>query len=123
MRADAQEANNRFPNVDRAVVIAPGDTVQLLNQFVFDRGPAMRPSGRRLDFHYSTRIPASDVAARERQADQAAQFFGPQAVSGGARRLAIGICDTRACAENRDPPAAWFQYERSQDGSWRRIRQ
>jgi hypothetical protein len=122
-QSDAQNARGGYPNVDRTIVIAPGDTVQLLNRSFFDRGPAMRPAGRRLDLHYATRIPATDVAAREQQADRAAQFFGPEAVNAGARRLAIGICDTRACAENRDPPAAWFQYELAQNGSWRRMRQ
>jgi hypothetical protein len=111
-----------YPNVNRAVAIAPGDTVQLLSQFVFDRGAAVRTAGRRLDLHYSTRIPASDAATRQEQADRAAQFFGPEAIKIGAKRLAIGICDTRACAENRDPPAAWFQYERTFNGEWRRIR-
>lgn len=111
-----------YPNVNRAVAIGPGDTVQLLSQFVFDRGPGTRSGGRRLDLHYSTRIPASDPIAREQQADRAAQFFGPEALKIEARRLAIGICDTRACAENRDPPAAWFQYERKFDGQWRRVR-
>jgi hypothetical protein len=121
-RSHAQGARGGYPNVNQTVVIAPGDTVQLLNRFLFDRGPATRPAGRRLDLQYATRIPASDAAAREQQADRAAQFFGPEAVNIGARRLAIGICDTRACAENRDPPAAWFQYELAQNGSWRRVR-
>jgi hypothetical protein len=111
-----------YPNVNRPIAIAPGDTVQLLNQFIFDRGPALRQSGKRLDFQYSTRIPAANGGAREEQADRAAQFFGPQAVNMGARRIAIGICDTRECAENRHPPGAWFQYERAFDGTWRRIR-
>lgn len=122
-RSDAQSPQSGYPNVNRTVVIAPGDTVQLLNQYLFDRGPAQRPAGRRLDFQYATRIPASDAAAREQQADRAAQFFGPEAVNAGARRLAIGICDTRACAENRDPPAAWYEYERSHGGGWRRVKE
>jgi hypothetical protein len=123
VRVDAQNAvQSGYPNVNRTVVIAPGDTVQLLSQFVFDRGAAVRTAGRRLDLHYSTRIPATDPAARQQQADRAAQFFGPEAINIGAKRLAIGICDTRACAENRDPPAAWFQYERTFNGEWRRIR-
>jgi hypothetical protein len=122
-RVDAQNAvGSGYPNVNRAVAIAPGDTVQLLSQFVFDRGAAVRTAGRRLDVHYSTRIPASDATTRQEQADRAAEFFGPEAIKIGAKRLAIGICDTRACAENRDPPAAWFQYERTFNGEWRRIR-
>ena len=119
--ADAS-ASGRYPNVNRAIAIAPGDTVQLLNEFVFDRGPAMRQSGKRLDLQYGTRIPPTNGSAREEQADRAAQFFGSQAINMGARRLAIGICDTRECAENRHPPAAWYQYERSFDGKWRRIK-
>jgi hypothetical protein len=122
-RVDAQNGvGSGYPNVNRTVAIAPGDTVQLLSQFVFDRGVAVRSAGRRLDLHYSTRIPASDQATRQEQADRAAQFFGPEAIKIGAKRLAIGICDTRACAENRDPPAAWFQYERTFSGEWRRVK-
>ena len=121
-QAFTASASGTYPNVNRSVAIAPGDTVQLLNQFIFDRGPALRQAGKRLDLQYSTRIPAADGSARIEQADRAAQFFGAQAANMGARRIAIGICDTRECAENRNPPAAWYQYERAFDGKWRRIR-
>ena len=119
--AQGPQASGVYPNVNRAVAIAPGETVHLLNQFVFDRGPAMRRPGKRIDFLYSTTIPAGDEKAREEQADRAAQFFGAQALDMGAHRIAIAICDTRACAENRQPPSAWYQYERF-DGKWRRVR-
>ena len=119
--AQGPQPSGTYPNVNRAVAIAPGETVQLLNQFTFDRGPAMRRPGKRIDFLYSTTIPAADEKAREEQADRAAQFFGAQALNMGAHRIAIAICDTRECAENRQPPSAWYQYERF-DGKWRRVR-
>lgn len=118
----AQSAStSAYPNVDKPVVVAPGDTIQLLIRMVSENGPAMRLPGKRLDFVYATRIPASDAAARQAQADRAAQMFGPEAVEMGVRRLSIGICDTRACAQRRDPPAEWYLYERTQTG-WRRAR-
>lgn len=104
---------------DSTVVLAQGDTVRVFNSYVNDGGPGR--GVRRLDVIYATRIPVADAPSREAQADRAAQFFGPQAIEVGARRLSIGICDTRACAERRDPPAAWFLYERSSQG-WRRVR-
>ena len=104
---------------DSTVVLAQGDTVRVFNSYVNDGGPGR--GVRRLDVIYATRIPVADAHSREAQADRAAQFFGPQAIEVGARRLSIGICDTRACAERRDPPAAWFLYERSSQG-WRRVR-
>lgn len=110
-----------YPNVDKPVVVPPGDTIRLLIRMVNENGPAMRLPGKRLDFVYSTTIPASDAAARQAQADRAAQLFGPEAVEMGVRSLSIGICDTRACAERRDPPAEWYLYERGQSG-WRRAR-
>ena len=118
--AGAQQSG--YPNVDKQVAIGTGDTVQLLNRVVNDGGPALRPTGRRLDLQYATRIPASDAAARQAQADRAAQFFGPEAIELGVRKLSIGICDTRACAERRDPPAVWYLYERASSG-WKRSRQ
>jgi len=118
----AQSAStSAYPNVDKPVVVAPGDTIRLLIRMVSENGPAMRLPGKRLDFVYSTQIPASDAAARQAQADRAAQLFGPEAVEMGVRKLSIGICDTRACAQRRDPPAEWYLYERTQTG-WRRAR-
>ena len=102
------------------VALGPGDSVQLVDQRVFDRGPAMRVPGTRLDVKYTTDIPASDAGARLSQADRAAQHFGAEAERVGAHRLSIGICDTRACVEGRHPPSAWHLYERGARG-WRRI--
>src|SRR5262245_12865179 len=81
---------NGYPNAERRVGLTRGDTVTLLNRFVHDNGPAMRPPGRRLDLQYSTLIPRTDSLARLEQADRAAQFFGPQAIELGVRRLSIG---------------------------------
>lgn len=115
----AQDA--KYPNVNRAFSLAPGDTIQLLSRFINEGGPNMRPPGRRLDFLYSTRIIATDGSARAAQADRAAQAFGAQAAELGARRLSVGICDTPECAERRHPPAVWYLYERTNDG-WRRVK-
>lgn len=104
---------------DSTVVLAQGDTVRVFNSHVNDGGPGQ--GGRRFDVIYGTRIPVADASARAAQADRAAQFFGPQAIETGAKRLSIGICDTQACAARRDPPAAWFLYERSAQG-WRRVK-
>jgi hypothetical protein len=114
-------ANGGYPNVDKQLEVSPGDTIQLLSRMLLDGGPAMRLPGRRLEFHYTSRIPATDSAGRQAEADRAAQFFGASAVDAGVRRLSIGICDTKACAERRHPPAMWFMYERSATG-WRRTR-
>ena len=121
-QAFAASSSGTYPNVNRAIAITPADTVQLLNQFIFDRGPALRERGKRLDLLYSTRIPAGNGSAREEQADRAAEFFGSQAMNMGVRRMGIGICDSRECAENRKPPSSWYQYERAFDGKWRRVR-
>lgn len=110
-----------YPNVDKQLAIAPSDTIHLLSRFIHEGGPAMRPPGRRLELQISTRIPASDSLARVAQADRAAQFFGAEAIELGVRRLSIGICDTRACAERRSPPSAWYLYERGADG-WKRSK-
>lgn len=104
----------------RTVELAPGDSVQLVWQRIFERGPALRVALKRLDVGYTTTIPASDASARIAQADRAAEFFGPAAERAGARRLSIGICDTRECAERRHPPSEWHLYERRRDG-WRRV--
>lgn len=104
----------------QATEIAPGDSVTIVHQRVFDRGPAVRVPGKRLDVQYTTTIPSTDAAARLKQADRAAAYFGPHAVKAGARRLSIGICDTKACVERRDPPSEWHLYERVHEG-WRRV--
>ena len=109
-----------FPNAEKRLTLSAGDTVTLLNRLVNEGGPAMKPPGRRLDFQYSTSIPVSDSVGRMQQADRAAALLGPQAVVIGVRRISIGICDTRACAERRDPPAMWYLYERTNNG-WRRA--
>ncbi|MGH7677963.1 MAG: hypothetical protein ACRENU_05815 [Gemmatimonadaceae bacterium] len=116
----AQPSTARYPNAEKSLTVAPGETVNLLNRIVHEGGPSMRPPGRRLDLQYSTAIPASDSLGRRQQADRAAQFFGPQAIELGVRRLSIGICDTRACAERRDPPGVWYLYERTNNG-WKRA--
>jgi len=116
-----QPQQSGYPNVEKRVDLAPGESILLLNRVIIESGPATRPPGRRLDLQYSTSIPATDSLARMEQADRAAQHFGPDAIGVGVRRLSIGICDTRACAERRDPPATWYLYERTSDG-WRRSR-
>jgi hypothetical protein len=105
---------------DSMLVLAPGDTVRVFSSFVHEGGMG-RGNGRRLDIIYATRIPAADERSRAAQADRAAQIFGPQAIDIGVRRLSIGICDTQACAQRQDPPAAWFLYERTGQG-WRRVK-
>jgi hypothetical protein len=109
-------AASGYPNVDRPLAIASGDTVQLLNRIVIDRAPGAR--GPRLDVQYATRIPASNTSAREEQADRLAQIFGAEAAKIGARKVSLGICDTRACAEAREPPRQWYLYERGMGGVW-----
>lgn len=115
----ASAAGAQYPNVDRVVAIAAGDSVRLLIKVVND-GAFAKPPGRRLDFIYSSSIPAANPAERRAQADRAADFFGPQAVEIGARRLSIGICDTQACAQRKDPPSEWYLYERTSRG-WKRV--
>ena len=118
LAASAAEAQG-YPNVDRYVTLAEGDSVRLLIKVVND-GAFARPPGRRLDFIYSSQIPVANGAARQAQADRAADVLGPQAVEMGVRRLSIGICDTPACAQRKDPPSVWYLYERTSRG-WRRI--
>src|SRR5215213_7355060 len=84
----------QYPNVDRALAIAAGDTVQLLNRILIDRGPGQR--GPRLDVHFSTHLAASDAEARAQQADRLAQVIGAEAWKAGIRNVTIAICDTRA---------------------------
>jgi hypothetical protein len=115
--ADAQPSG--YPNVDRYVTLAEGDSVRLLIRIVND-GAMSRPPGRRLDLVYASQIPPANAAQRQAQADRAAEVFGPQAVEIGAKRLSIGICDTQACAERKDPPGDWYLYERTSRG-WKRV--
>lgn len=119
--AAAQEAVHRgYPNVDRAVEIAPGESIHVLNKMLVDRAPGVR-AVRRLDFQYRTTIPASDAAAREAQALRAAQFFGSAAEESSARMLSISICDTDACGRRDEPPRVWYIFEKG-SGGWRRIK-
>jgi hypothetical protein len=117
--AGAQGPSSGYPNVDRPFAVGAGDTVQLLNRVLIDRAPGAR--GARLDVQYATRIPASDVTARGEQADRIAQILGPEAIKMGARKISVGICDTRACAETREPPRQWYLYEPGVGGVWRRA--
>jgi hypothetical protein len=109
-----------YPNVDRPMALGPGDTVQVLNRIIVDRAPGQR--GSRMDVHYSTHIPASDATARAEQADRVAQVVGADAWKIGARRVTLSICETRACAETREPPRQWYVYERVVGGEWRRSK-
>jgi hypothetical protein len=109
-----------YPNVDKPFEVGPGDTVQLLSRLMHEPGPAMSRPGKRLDFVYSTVIPASNRAGRAAQADRAAQAFGAQAAELGLNRMSIGICDTRECAQRKHPPADWFLYQRTNSG-WKRV--
>lgn len=118
--AGAQKAGPGHPNVDKPFAFAGSDTVQLLSRLVQDAAPMAVPPGKRLDFVYSTAIPASDRSARVAQADRAAQAFGAQAMELGVRRLSIGICDTRECAQRKHPPSEWYLYERTASG-WKRV--
>lgn len=121
-RGQAQEAvHPGYPNVNRAVEIAPGESVQLLSRILIDRGPGLR-SVRRLEFHYSTSIPASDVAGRAAQAERAAQAFGAAAIEARARTLGIAICDSDACGRRTEPPRVWFLYELRAGNVWKPIR-
>lgn len=113
-------AQSIYPNVDRPMALAGGDTVQILNRILVDRAPGQR--GARIDIQYSTRIPASDDAGRAEQADRLAQVIGAEASRIGARKFTISICDSRACAETREQPQAWFVYERGLGGVWQRMR-
>lgn len=109
-----------YPNVDKPFEVAPGDTVQLLSRLMHEPGPAMSRPGKRLDFVYSTVIPAGNRAGRAAQADKAAQAFGAQAIELGVNRISIGICDTKECAQRKHPPADWFLYQRTNSG-WKRV--
>jgi hypothetical protein len=91
----------------------------LLNRVVIDRAPGARAP--RLDVQYATRIPVTNTAERAEQADRIAQIFGAEATKIGARKVTIGICDTRACAEAREPPRQWYLYERGIGGVWQRM--
>lgn len=118
----AQEAVHAgYPNVDRPVEIAPGESVHLLNRILVDRGPGLRPV-RRVDFLYRTAIPTADAAGRAAQAERAAQAFGPQAIDAGARTLAVAICDSDACGRRAEPPRVWFLYELRAGNVWKPLR-
>lgn len=104
----------------RTIRLPQDDTVLVYNRTIFDRGPAARPAGRRVDYVYGSFLAASDSVARHQQADRAAQVFGREAAELGVRLLSIGLCDTRACAAGRSPPAAWYLYELGATG-WRRL--
>jgi hypothetical protein len=118
--APASAQGPAYPNVDKPYAFA-GDTVRLLSRIVSDMAPAAAAPGRRLDFVYSTAIPAANRNARAAQADRAAQAFGAEAIEIGAQRISIGICDTPQCAQRKHPPAEWYLYERTASG-WRRVR-
>jgi hypothetical protein len=107
--------------VNKPVAIGPGDTVQLLNVVVLDPGPNARPSGRRLDVQYASRIDMRDSSARHAQADRAAEFFGAQALRATAHRLSIALCDTQACAQTFEAPRIWYLYEEDANGHWTRA--
>ena len=109
-----------YPMIDSAVAITDHDTVQLLNRMLVDQA-GVTPRARRLDVQYATRIAPSDTAARHAQADRAATVFGQAALGIGASRLLLALCDTRACAETREVPRLWYEYEYT-SGAWRRIR-
>jgi hypothetical protein len=106
-----------YPNVDRALEIAPGERVHLLNRVLVDRRPGAR-SVRRLDFQYRTSIPAGDAPARAAQAERAAQVLGAMALESGVRTIAIAICDTDACGRRAEPPRVWFLYELRAGNVW-----
>jgi len=108
----------RFPNVNQALALAPGDTIQVLNRIVVDRAPGQR--GVRMDVHFASR--SSDANARGEEADRLAQIVGPDAWKLGARHVTIAICDTQSCAETREPPKNWYVYERGPGGVWQRVR-
>jgi hypothetical protein len=99
--------------------LAPGDTIQLLNRIIVDRAPGQR--GVRMDVHFASR--SHDASARGAEADRLAQIVGPDAWKLGARRVTISICDTRSCAETREPPRDWSIYERGPGGVWQRVRE
>ena len=117
--AAAQEAvHSGYPNVNRPVEIAPGESVHLLNRMLVDRRPGLR-SVRRLDFQYRTTIPAANTAARAAQAERAAQVLGAQAIEAGARTMSISICDTDACGRRNEPPRVWYVYELRAGDVWK----
>jgi hypothetical protein len=117
--APAQEAvHPGYPNVDRAIEIAAGESVHLLNRVLVDRVPGQR-SVRRIDFAYRTTIPATDVDARAAQAGRAAQVLGAIAMDAGVRNIAIAICDSDACGRRDEPPRVWYLYELRAGNVWK----
>ena len=119
--AEGQQAvHPGYPNVDKRVEIAPGETVHLLNRILVDRAPGLR-AVRRMDFQYRTAIPAGDAAAREAQAARAAEYLGPVALEAGAHTMAIAICDSDACGRRAEPPKVWYLYE-LRANAWKPLR-
>ena len=120
--ASAQEAvHPGYPNVDRAIEIAPGESVHVLNRVLVDRVPGQR-SVRRIDFAYRTSIPANDVDGRAAQAERAAQVLGAMAMESGVRSLAIAICDSDACGRRSEPPRVWYMYELRAGNVWKPVK-
>jgi hypothetical protein len=118
----AQEAvHSGYPNVNRAVEIAPGESVHVLNRVLVDRVPGQR-SVRRIDFAYRTSIPANDVEGRAAQAERAAQVLGAIAIDAGVRSLAIAICDSDACGRRAEPPRVWYLYELRAGNVWKPVK-
>jgi hypothetical protein len=118
--SSAQAGPATYPNVDRSVEIGSGETAHLLIRYVNDRGAGMVNRGKRLDFAYATKLPKSDAAGRQAQADRAAQVLGAQAVDLGMNSLSIGICDSEACAQRKAPPSDGYLYTRTNSG-WKRV--
>ena len=118
----AQEAvHSGYPNVNRTMEIAPGESVHVLNRVLVERVPGQR-SVRRMDFAYRTSIPANDVDGRAAQAERAAQVLGALAIEAGVRSLAIAICDTDACGRRSEPPRVWYMFELRAGNVWKRVK-
>ncbi len=119
--ASAQEAvHSGYPNVNRAIEIASGESVHLLNRILVDRRPGTR-AVRRHDFQYRTSIPAGDAAGRAAQAARAAQVLGAMALEDGVRTIALSICDTDACGRRAEPPRVWYLYELRAGNVWKPL--
>jgi hypothetical protein len=120
--AGAQEAvHPGYPNVNKSVEIAPGESVHVLNRVLVDRRPGQR-FVRRLDFQYRTSIPAADASGREAQAERAAQVLGAMALEAGVRSMAIAICDSDACARRTEAPHVWYLYELRAGNVWKPLK-
>lgn len=120
--AGGQEAvHPGYPNVNKPVEIAPGETIQLLSRILVDRAPGMR-AVRRLDYQIRSSIAPEDAASREAQAARIVQAVADDAEQAGARLLSIAFCDTDACAKHREPPRVWYIFERGTRGVWQRVK-